>query len=293
MVKVKWNEETKDWLTLEAGSKEEGSIYLDGYLKSNLDFIRKDLRDDSDAVIVITGKERGGKSVFAMTVGKYIDPSLDLARVTFTPSEFRAAVLKAGKYECVIFDEAITGMRAQRWTSEVNQALVELLAQIGQKNLAVIIVIPSFFELGKYVAIHRSVALLHIYREAGQRGFFKAYNGDSKTTLYVLGKKSYDYNVVHPDFYGRFTNQYVIPDEAAYRAKKLQALMHPAKFESNALVKARAQRNKLIQILSKDFGVSTTKLVGYLEAWGVSRSQIYSVLDEGRAGLEGDEGGVL
>lgn len=270
MVKVAYNEDRKDWDVVDAKA---GGMYLDGYLKSNLDFIRKDIRDDSDAVIVVTGKERGGKSVLAMTVGKYIDPSLTLDRVTFTPHEFKKQVFAAKKYECVIYDEAITGLRAQRWSSEVNQAMIEMLAQIGQKNLAIIVVIPSFFELGKYIAIHRSVALLHVYRDDGKRGFFKAYNEDRKTELYMRGKPNYDYAVVPSNFFGRFTNYYAV-DEAAYRAKKLQALTNPLKMESAGTVKVRAQRDALIRHLVREKGMIITRVAELLADYGLSRQAI-------------------
>lgn len=35
--------------------------YLDGYLKRNLDLLVKDVRDDNDCVLAITGREGSGK----------------------------------------------------------------------------------------------------------------------------------------------------------------------------------------------------------------------------------------
>jgi len=280
VVKVEWN--GKDWISLPAGS--ENGMYLDGYLQSNLNFIRQDIRNDSDAVIIVSGKERAGKSVCAMQVAKYLDPSLTLDRVTFTPAEFRKAVLSANKFECVVFDEAITGLRAQRWASEVNQSLIEMLAQIGQKNLCIIVVIPSFFELGKYVAIHRSVALLHVYRKNGQRGFFAAYNLDRQTRLYILGRKTYDYSVSRPNFIGRFMNYYPL-DEAEYRKKKLESLSKPqqaidgSRWHTEASL--QTQRNALIQF-AHELGASHAEIsaaasVGKAK---ISKTQVSRILRE-------------
>lgn len=245
MVKVKWDVEKQEWYMV---PEIEGGMYLNEYLRDNLDFVRKDLRDDSDAIMVISGKERSGKSVFAMQLAMYIDPTFMLDRVCFNPSEFRKAVLAAQKFQCVVFDEAITGTWAQRWASEVNLTLIELLAQIGQKNLCIIVVIPSFFELNKYVAIHRSVALLYVHRKDGRRGYFRLFNEDKKTMLYFLGKKTYDMNQVVPNFFGAFTNYYVV-DEAAYRKKKLDSLTHYARNDGQ-------ETNREIRHMERFFALS-------------------------------------
>jgi len=285
MVKVLFNKETGKFDVVDR--KVEGAMYLDGYLKTNLDFITDDVRQDSDAVIVVSGKERSGKSVLAMQVGYYLDPTLTLDRVCFNPGEFKKQVLAAKKYTCVIYDEAVTGMRAVRWSNEVNQALVELLAQIGQKNLIIILVIPSFFELGKYSALHRSVALLQVHRSDGKRGFFKVYDENKKVRLYMLGKKLYDYSVTNPNFYGRFTNKYVL-DETAYRAKKYKALTEVSGDEFKAAQKFRAQRDGLIKYLYNEQGISQPKIsliIGSFGNFKLGQRQISAIIG-------GEKGGV-
>lgn len=203
---------------------------MEGYIANNLDFIKDDVKNDNDAVIIVDGKEGSGKSVFAMTCAYYMDPTLTLERVCFNPDDFKKQILKAKPLQAVIFDEAITGLRARRWASMVNNALIEMLAQIRQKNLIIIMVIPSFFELEKYISIHRSVALLHVYRKAGKRGYYRAYSEDRKATLYMLGRKAYNYNVVMSNFHGDFGEFYPV-DEQTYRKKKLDALTSAQKEE--------------------------------------------------------------
>jgi len=108
--------------------------------------------------------------------------------------------------------------------SDINKTLVSMLAEIRQKNLFVFIVMPTFFDLDKYAAIWRSRGLIHVYTDKGYgRGYFAYYNKDKKKTLYILGKKFYDYKKPTPSFRGRFTNYYVV-DEAEYRNRKLIAL---------------------------------------------------------------------
>jgi len=209
------------------GNFEGQELYIDGFLKSNLDYLNKDVRNDNDCIIVVSGREGSGKSWLTIQAGAYLDPTLTLDRIVFNPAEFKKAVMSAKKYQVVIFDEAITGLRAARWANEVNQALIEMLGQIRQLNLFIFIVIPSFFELGRYIAIHRSQALLMTYKDRdGKRGRFSAFDYAKKKYMYVVGKKTFNERVTSPVFFGRFYNQFPL-DEAAYREKKRQALNAP------------------------------------------------------------------
>lgn len=220
-------------------------FYLDGYLKANLDFIKADVRDDNDAIVVVDGMEGSGKSVLAMTIGKYIDPDLSLDNVIFNPKDFKTQVMKAKKYQVIVFDEAIAGLRSANWATSVSKSLISLIGQIRQLNLCIVIVIPSIFELHRYIAIHRSVALIHVQRDKkNKRGFFRAYSYDKKRKLYAIGKKYMDHNVVLSDFYGRFTNYYPV-DEKKYRAKKATALTTPDDEPADPSFKFKAMEARL------------------------------------------------
>lgn len=197
--------------------------YMDGYLKSNLEIANKVVNEDWDMLFVIDGLEGGGKSVMAQQMAYFNDKSLNIDRICFTPEEFRAAIKKAEKFQAVIYDEAITGLSARGTMSLINKTLTSQLAQIRQKNLFVYIVLPTFFDLDKYVALWRSRALLHVYtQENFKRGYFKFYNYERKLQLYVNGKKYYNYSNPKPNFFGRFTKGYIV-DEAEYRKKKAMA----------------------------------------------------------------------
>ncbi len=207
-----------------------------------------------------------GKSWFSIQLGSYLDPTLTLDNLVFTPEDFRKRVLSAKKYQCIIYDEAITGMRAARWASEVNQAIVEMMGQMRQLNLFIIVVIPSFFELGRYVALYRSQALLMTYKDKmGKRGHFSAFNYNKKKYMYIVGKKTYNERITAPDFFGRFTGFFPL-DEAAYRKKKLDALNAvPEKpLEGVRAMKWRARLKALCQGLKKE-GFTAESLAQLIE----------------------------
>ena len=167
-----------------------------------------------------------GKSTLAMQIGKFLDNSLVLDRVVFSAEDFMKAVHDAQKKQCVIYDEAYTGMSSHDTMNKVNKVLTKLLVEIRQKNLVIIIIAPSFFDLSRYISLWRSRCVIHckLGGDSGfQRGYFDFYNSEKKKLLYVLGKKLYDYRAATPNFFGRFVKKYVL-DEVEYRAKKAMVL---------------------------------------------------------------------
>lgn len=219
---------------------------MDGYLHANLNKAKEVVKKDWDMIFLVDGGERAGKSVFAQQCAFFLDPTLDLSRICFTPDEFRKAVLSAPPYTAVIYDEAYTGLNSRATMSVINRILVSLLAEIGQKNLIIFVVMPTFFDLDKYVALWRSRALLHVYTgDDFERGYFAFYNVDTKKRLYIDGKKYYEYRGVKPNFVGRFSKGYVV-DEAAYRLKKRDSLTGRAK-QQEELQKRKEVENELLE----------------------------------------------
>jgi len=235
--------------------------FLDARLKHRLETgVIPDLaKRDKDCFIALDGNEGSGKSTLALQIGKFVDPTLDLSRVVFDAETFRAAILKAKKGQCVIFDEAFTGLSSRASLSGVNRTLVSLMMQIRQKNLFVIMVLPTFFLIDKYVALFRSRALIHVYECSGRRGYFKVYNRRKKKLLYLLGKATYSYSgakwKVSTNFKGRFHGVFALGDnemEEKYREKKLKALEMTEKNPMSAgQVKYREQRDIMLYILRK------------------------------------------
>jgi len=198
--------------------------YMDGYLNENLKTAKEVIKKDWDMIFAVDGSEGSGKSVLAMQIAYFCDPTFNLDRVVFTANSFRKTIIESKPYQAIIYDEAYTGLSSRSTMGLINRTLVGVLAEIRQKNLFIFVVMPTFFDLDKYVALWRSRALIHVYTSTKfQRGFFSFYNVDKKKAMYVLGKKFYSYSRPRPNFYGRFTNHYVV-DEAGYRKKKKESL---------------------------------------------------------------------
>lgn len=253
----------------------EISYYMEKRLKRNLDnkVLPELHKKDKDCIIAVDGGEGVGKSTLALQIGKYVDPSLDLSRVVFDAESFKQAIFKAKKGQCVIYDEAFTGLSSRTSLSGINTALVSLMMQMRQKNLFVILVLPTFFLLDKYAALFRTTSLIHVYEsKKGIRGYFRVYNKTKKKYLYLYGKKDYSYNAkkgkndfVNTKFKGRFYGVFALGDEEMeekYRKKKSKALEETQKTPMSAgQLKYKDQRDRVLFLLRK----STKKTYQELE----------------------------
>jgi len=249
-------------------------------LKHNLDtkIIPSLHQKDKDCFFVLDGNEGSGKSTLGMQIGKYIDPSLDLSRIVFSPEDFREAILKAKKGQVIIYDEAFTGFSSRASLSPVNKVLVNLAMQMRQKNLMIIIILPTIYLLDRYIAMFRAMALIHVYESKGVRGYFKLYNRKTKKLLLLKGKKTMSYNVkgVHTRFKGRFYGKFALGDEEVeklYRKKKEKALTDSEKTTMNSQqVKFREQRDLLLYLLRKHSKMKYREMANYLDDYDLAMS---------------------
>lgn len=262
-------------------TQEEKEFYIDGKLKQQLDRKVKPAltKKDEDYVLIIDGVERGGKSTFSQQVGVYIDPSLigDLSRICFTPDEFRKAILNAKSGQCVIYDEAYRGLSAKGALTEVNRILVSLMMEMGQKNLFVIITLPTFYLLEKYVALWRARGLFHVYRRKGKKGFWAYFNNKKKRILYLKGKKDYSYHYVTSGFRGRFLGKYMV-DDKQYRHKKAISLKKG--YKTTRQEKYMEQRDNLIKIIYEYFGLTQEEIAELFKKYNIplKRSGVRDIL---------------
>jgi len=250
--------------------------YIEPRLQKNLEKIKQDLKKkDKDTVLVVDGKEGSGKSTFAMQIGKYVDPSLDLSRIVFSPEDFREAILKAKKGECIIYDEAFTGYSSRSSLSPVNRVLVSLAMQMRQKNLFILIVLPTIFLLDKYMAMFRTKALVHVYESKGIRGYFRIFNSKKKKYLILKGQKtmSYSHKGLYTNFSGRFYGKFALGGEEVeknYRIKKEKALSNSEKTSmTSAQVKYMEQRNLLFYIIRKNLKLTFREMSNLLSDYGL------------------------
>jgi hypothetical protein len=279
--------------------------YMDGYLHENLKTLAKKITDDMTFLVFVfssTLEVGTGKSVFtqqcaeAITelVNEYhkerISTPLEFTanNLVFKPEDLIERSFKVPRYSTVILDE---WEDAHYW-SKLGMTLRRFFRKCRQLNLFMFCIIPNFFECPMGYAVSRSVCAIDVHF-AGEfeRGFFKFYNFETKKDLYVKGKKTQNYGVVRPNFTGRFTDGYAIP-EAEYREAKRKDLDDYD--DEEAKKKDPLDKVRLLALkIKKNLPFITNKV--FAESAGVSETTIYEwfkeakLLNEGGVSLSSSE----
>lgn len=183
-------------------------IYLDGRLKTKLDLMLEYKKKNFDVPFLIDGAEGSGKSTLAMTCAWYLsNGDFSAENIIEGEEDIIEKLDKAKKGSVLMIDEGFLMFSSRDSMSKRQKALVQILSVIRQKNIILIIVCPSFFEMNKYVAVHRTKCLIHVYTKGFERGRFLYFDQQKKRLLYEIGKvKNGSYNVVQGSFFGRFTD---------------------------------------------------------------------------------------
>lgn len=246
--------------------KEE--FFIDRILKEELDKIKKAVtKKDRDYVMVIDGEEGSGKSVLAMQIAKYLNPRLVIEDICFNADQFTSRLKTARKYSCIILDEAYSSANSRSVLSEVNRSLISVATEMRQRNLFVIIVIPSFFDLDKYFALWRCRCLIHVYfARGGARGQYIIFPKSKKKYLYLLGKKFYDYSKPKSPYPACSFRNYYPLDEMDYRKKK--AMAFKKRVISHIAKRWKTQRDALINEMYHNLEVRTSQFERIYLKWG-------------------------
>ncbi|KKM83525.1 hypothetical protein LCGC14_1308400, partial [marine sediment metagenome] len=85
-------------------TKKELSYFIDKNLRKKWDKLRNGylIKKDDDKVYIVDGRERGGKSTFAIQQAKYLDPTFNLDRICFTSDQFLHQIRNAPQGSCII-----------------------------------------------------------------------------------------------------------------------------------------------------------------------------------------------
>lgn len=253
------------WMTTLNSMEHEPEYYIDKLLKSKWRKIRGGAlaQADEDRVYVVDGRERSGKSVFTLQQAYYIDPTIIIPeeakkRIVFNAEDFIRAIKETEstkeETKVIIFDEAFRGLSSRANMSKINKSIIQAMMEMGQKNLVVFIVLPTFFMLDLYPAMLRSNALFHIKKDKNNPKLrtFHVYNYQKKSLLYQIGvRKGWQYKI-YTRYKGRFYGKYPNGDEfeKLYRSLKRKALdtiekpIEKESYKSESNEKAMIFKNK-------------------------------------------------
>lgn len=253
---------------------------MDDRLVLQLDVLLKNIKNDWDFTIIITGQgeTRVGKSIISMQIAAYwaymiwkiynIKVPFDLDKnFVFQGND----LIKKGNelgvkhpYSPLVFDEAGADLEGRKVMSGSTQQVLDYFRECGQYNMLNILVLPEFFDLPKGIALSRSIFLIDVFYIADndaifQRGYFNFYSRRSKKYLYLYGKKDLNYSAAKSDFSkipGRFYNFFPV-NEAEYRKLKQEALKKRETHRRNVFM---IQRDALMYLLCGEKQVKEIKV---------------------------------
>jgi len=170
-------------------------FFMDEFLKRRLDTLKHIVyKNNWDGVILLDGLERVGKSTLGIQIGYYLaDGNFTVNNICVDNNDAVRKIESFPDKSVLLVDEGSLVFNSKDIMKKEQKRLMKILNVVGQKNMIFIIVLPSFFDLNKQIAIRRSKFLLHCYtNNTLQRGRFAYFGEDAKKKLYSVGKKNFD-----------------------------------------------------------------------------------------------------
>jgi excisionase family DNA binding protein len=193
-----------------------------GFLKNVLypNIIEK----NNDAVIVVCGKERIGKSELALRIAYDLnkasffneDGSANVNNIAMNGKEYRYRISKSNKGDVIIFDEAGTSLYTRDAMTPENKMINKKLMVCGYKNLVHLLCLPDYFSIDKMIRKHRIKFLIKVV----SKGKFFVY---SRKKAMKIGEER-DWKAAYSSSRGYWSHSFVDDDfkkfMKAYRDKE-------------------------------------------------------------------------
>lgn len=263
-MKVEYDEQKKEWVQLELNSKE--GMYIDGKLKERLDNIKEILKYKWDAPIMIDGLEGSGKTTLGLTCAWYLsDKQFKPNNICRSAKDTIKKLHTFPEGSVLLVDEGDLAFSSKDIFNKEQKDLIKLMKIVRYRQHILIVIAPTFFDLNKYISVHRSRFLLHVYTDKNmKRGRFAYFGTKKKRMLYEIGKKNYgSYSKPKADFVGTFTD--FNPLGEAYHEAKDEIVDGLLAIEDDDRNRDRIQKYFLINYIVKDLHVPQVKLAKAFE----------------------------
>ena len=249
-------------------------VSIDGYLKQKLDNIKIILQKNWDALIILDGKERSGKSTLGITAATYLYPEFNQNNIAVDSEDAVRKLENLPNKSVLMLDEGSMIFSSKDAMSRAQKKIIKILNVIGQKNMVFIIVLPSFFDLNKWIATDRARFLLHVYSDTNlTRGRFSYFGTRKLKKLYELGKKNYgSYSSPEADFIGKFVD-FRPSWYKEYLKVKQATLIAVLKGEEKETGKHTLQRNAMFKFVCDNNWATQQEISDYLKEFNIDLAQ--------------------
>jgi len=184
--------------------------YMDEHLVEKLNLCAKRcMKKDMDSLLIVDGDEGLGKTTISSAAAYYVKSITNMGFNTkslfFDVDEMIDFAAKTEK-QIIIWDEAALSGLSMEWYNKSQVKLIKFLMVSRKKNHFYFFNIPKIFRLKDYLAIERSLGLIHVYSpDELRRGNFAYFRKDPKERLYhEWGRLKFKHYKKHYDFRGKF-----------------------------------------------------------------------------------------
>lgn len=257
---------------------DENTLYVNQTLYYNLISAQRNAKKyKGDLLIVVDGEEGSGKSTFGRQVAKILDPRFTESQIAFSTEEARKMCYKYDEFRVVLLDESKADLDRKKTNSKKSKDWNDFLSESRILHKFMIVILPSIFDLDKYVAQHRGKMLLHTYKNRGEHpGYFSFYGRSGIKKLFVFGHKYRSYNV-KASFTGRFLKQEVV-DLARYNKMKMASVMKYNATDEDTRTPEQIEKEYIYERITwfeKHKNDSKLSVLTFCEAVGISTNTYY------------------
>lgn len=152
------------------------------------------IEKDLDWINIIVGGEGIGKSTLAIIVCMLFDSKFSVDNIVFSTEELVEQIKKSYPGMAILIDEGALMFFTRDAMSKETKRGVRIMTGIRGYNLFLIVNIPNFWILDKYMREHRVKSVMRVVK----RGWFW-YFGPKKVKMITRDKKK-NYKTVWPDW---------------------------------------------------------------------------------------------
>ena len=260
------------------------SIYIDGFLKKNLDIAGDAVPNKNDMFLgLIDGRSGSGKSTLVDQLAYYqTKGNFSLAEKSFTVADFSELLSEAKKGDtnnCKILDEGYE-INKKKTQSKANYNILRQLQRVRNKGQFLWICLPSVYDLDKNIILNLATVFIHCYRKKGlygERGHYLVYDAHRLKLLYLKCRDTLSYSI-SANFSGSFNHKFPSGSYEDYEKKKDEAFERiESENEKNSIV--MDQRNMAIFNLKTQFNMTQVQISKALDMNQSTVSRVLSKLE--------------
>jgi hypothetical protein len=220
--KADYNERV--WRVDYKGEKRE--LFVSQNLKDVLDDAKERNRNNFHFLGLISGTSGSGKSTLGFSsIAMYLDPKFTQENIVFCAKDLIKRATQVDDFSCLILDESQLDLSNRVTGSTEFLRLLNFLSQVRQRNLYILLIAPSFFDLSKTICLDMSSLLFYTYVGKGfKRGNYLLFDKGDKLQLWLHGKTSMNYGAVGATHKGTYSLNKDFIDEKEYLRRKREFL---------------------------------------------------------------------